>query len=172
MSPDERFLVMLLGVLKDVGLEVVVVGSTAAVLQGAPVMTHDVDLLIGDTPRNREKLVELCRALGAHPMEVSPLSSVRTLVGADIPIDILFDSLPGALQFEALSSRVVRSTPVLALIGRPSASRRGSSSPRRTARAAGPNPRSAPGSSTSPRDLPIERSAVPAAHLPAPSNLG
>jgi len=108
LSPDERFLVMLLGVLKDVGLEVVVVGSTAAVLQGAPVMTQDVDLLIRDTPRNREKLAALCRALGAHPMEVSPLSSVRTLVGADIPIDIHFDSLPGAPRFEALRSRALR----------------------------------------------------------------
>jgi hypothetical protein len=64
MHPDEAFVAELLRALDAVGLEAVIVGTTAAVLQGAPVMTLDVDVLIRDTRKNRDKVVELCRALG------------------------------------------------------------------------------------------------------------
>jgi hypothetical protein len=64
MSSDEAFLELLLQALHDSGLEAIVVGTVAAVLQGAPIMTQDVDLLIRDTARNRGKLDKLCAAPG------------------------------------------------------------------------------------------------------------
>lgn len=55
MSPDENFLVRLLGALAKVRLEAIVVGSASAAMQGVPVLTEDVDLLVRDTPRNRRR---------------------------------------------------------------------------------------------------------------------
>src|ERR1700722_16849568 len=84
MSSDELFLSQLLAALAAVKLEALVVGSAAAVLQGAPVMTQDVDLLVGNTQRNREKLHQMLAggrgrrwppqggrdlARGCHPLE-------------------------------------------------------------------------------------------------------
>src|SRR5262245_64049227 len=109
MSPDETFLERLLGALEEAGLEAIVVGTAGAALQGVPVMTLDVDLLLRDAPKNREKVARLCAALGgAKPVEASPLSSAVTLVGPAISVDLLFDTIPPGLSFEALRSRSVR----------------------------------------------------------------
>jgi len=109
MSSDESFLQEVVAALHRVGLEALVVGSVAAVLNGAPVMTQDLDLLVRDTPKNREKIAKLSAALQiAAPVEVSELSSSLTLLGGALPIDILFDALPGGLTFEALRSRSSR----------------------------------------------------------------
>ena len=108
MSPDESFLETLLAALDEVGLEALIVGSTAAALQGAPVMTQDIDVLIRDTPMNRDKLERLSVALrAARPVPVSELSSTMTIIGGDLPVDVLFETLPGALSFAALRSRAV-----------------------------------------------------------------
>jgi hypothetical protein len=109
MSSDESFLRDVVAALDRVGLEALVVGSVAAVLNGAPVMTQDLDLLIRDTPKNREKIGKLSAALQiAAPVEVSEPSRSLTLLGGALPIDILFDALPGGLTFEALRSRSSR----------------------------------------------------------------
>lgn len=109
MSSDEAFLRDVIAALDRVGLEALVVGSVAAVLNGAPVMTQDLDLLIRDTPKNREKVGKLAAVLQtAAPVEVSELSRSMTLLGGALPIDILFDSLPGGLTFETLRSRSSR----------------------------------------------------------------
>lgn len=109
MSSDETFLREVMLALDRVGLEALVVGTVAAVLNGAPVMTQDLDLLVRDTPKNREKLAKLAAALQiAGPVEVSELSRSVTLIGGALPIDILFDALPGGLTFEALRSRSSR----------------------------------------------------------------
>jgi len=63
MSSDESFLREVMVALDRVGLEALVVGTVAAVLNGAPVMTQDLDLLIRDTPKNREKIGKLSTAL-------------------------------------------------------------------------------------------------------------
>lgn len=44
----------------------------AALLQGAPITTEDMDVLVRDTPRNREKLGELERALGRRAVQITP----------------------------------------------------------------------------------------------------
>jgi hypothetical protein len=109
MSLDEIFLEKLLESLDRVGLEALIVGSTAAVLQGAPVMTQDVDLLVRDTPLVRQKLEKLGEALNAaRPAAVSELSSALTILGAELPVDILFDALAGGLRFASLKSRAVK----------------------------------------------------------------
>jgi hypothetical protein len=109
MSHDEAFLERLLTALEQVGLEALIVGSTAAVLQGAPVMTQDIDLLVRDTPLVRRKLEKLGAALhAARPAAVSELSSALTILGAELPVDILFESLPGGLHFASLKSRAMK----------------------------------------------------------------
>jgi predicted nucleotidyltransferase len=109
MSSDEEFLVRILQAAAAAGLEVIVVGSTAAVLQGAPVMTQDVDLLIRDTPRTREKLDRFCAELGgARQVRPSDLSESIKLLGLDVPVDILFDRLPTGQTFESLRARAER----------------------------------------------------------------
>jgi len=109
MSSDERFLERLLAALEESGVEAIVVGTVAAVLQGAPIMTQDVDLLLRDTPKNREKIDRLCAALGgAKPIQASPLSSTVTLVGPSIAVDLVFDQIPPGLGFEKIRSRAVR----------------------------------------------------------------
>jgi hypothetical protein len=107
-SVDERYLAELVAALEQVHLEAIVVGATAAVLQSAPVMTQDIDILVRSTPRNTVKIQQLSERLGGSWMEVSPTSSVRTLVGTPIQIDLLFDALPGGLRFESLKSRALR----------------------------------------------------------------
>jgi hypothetical protein len=65
MSPDEAFLVRLLDALDSVQLDYVIVGMTAASLQGVPLMTQDVDLLVRDTPLTRRRIEELGARIGA-----------------------------------------------------------------------------------------------------------
>lgn len=108
MSPDEAFLVELFRILKGVHLEAIVVGSAAAVLQGAPLMTQDVDLLVRDTPLNREKLEKAAVALNAtRPRPISDLTNVVRLNRSGIDVDILFDRLTPTLSFEGIRARAV-----------------------------------------------------------------
>lgn len=110
MSYDEAFLVELLRALRVAKLEAVIVGTTAAILQGVPLMTEDVDLLIRDTPKNREKLATLCAELGrGRPVQITPLSPTVRLIGADdIDVDVLFDTLSGDLSFASVRARSVQ----------------------------------------------------------------
>jgi hypothetical protein len=109
MSPDDRFLHGLLDALERVHLEAIIVGATAAIMQDAPVLTRDIDLLIRDTELNRRKLEELSRHLGgAAPAPVSELTSTLRILGTEIPIDILLGRIAGGLTFESLKSRAVR----------------------------------------------------------------
>lgn len=79
----------------------------AASLQGAPVMTQ-VDLLVRDTPLNRSRIDELAKHIGAgKPIHVSELSTTLSLIGSDVPVDVLFDRLPGGRSFEALRARAL-----------------------------------------------------------------
>lgn len=89
MSPDETFLVQLLAALHTVRLEYIVVGTTAASIQAAPVMTQHVDILVRDTPLNRVRVDALAREIGAgRPVRVSD-STTLSLVGGGVPVDVL-----------------------------------------------------------------------------------
>jgi hypothetical protein len=111
LSFDEAFLLDLVRALRSVGLEAVIVGATGAYLQGAPVMTRDIDLLVRDTPKNRAKIDRIGEVLGTgRPVELSELSKVLRLVGARVPIDFLFDTMAGDLSFASVRSRSVTKT--------------------------------------------------------------
>lgn len=104
-SSDEAFVVTVLGALKEVRLEAVVVGSVAAVLQGSPVTTQDLDLLVRDTPTNRKKIRALGTTLGARPRVITRLSPALRIDLPAATVDLLFDQLPGDLTFETLRAR-------------------------------------------------------------------
>lgn len=106
MSPDEAFIVSLVRALHAVGLEAIVVGNAAAALQGAPITTQDVDLLVRDTEPNRQKLEKLSAALGAaSPVGIGPMTTAQRITGGAWPIDILFETLSGNLSFASIRSR-------------------------------------------------------------------
>lgn len=108
MSSDEAFIVEVFAALKRAKLEAVMVGASAAILQGAPLMTRDVDLLIRDTPRNRQKLKDFCNLMAITGV-VRPSETVKvlTLLGRPVGIDVIFDHISGDLRFESLKSRAV-----------------------------------------------------------------
>ncbi len=108
MSSDEAFVVEILAALRDSGLEAIVVGSVAALVQGAPLTTDDMDVLIRDTPANRHKLKDLERRLGGRAIELSPLSRALRITTREANLDILFDEISGGLSFQGLRARSIR----------------------------------------------------------------
>jgi hypothetical protein len=108
VSADEDFVRQLARALRAVGLEVVLIGTGAAILQGVPLLTEDLDLLVRDTPLVRKKLDRLAKEIGGAWMDVSPLTRARRLVGLRVGIDVLFDRIAGDLGFESLRARAVR----------------------------------------------------------------
>ncbi|NOT32367.1 MAG: hypothetical protein HOP15_18125 [Planctomycetes bacterium] len=108
MSSDEAFVEEVLGALRDCGIEAIVIGSVAALLQGAPITTEDLDVLVRDTPKNREKLKQLEQVLGRKAVQISPLSRTLRIPTPRAHLDILFDEISGKLRFEALRSRSVK----------------------------------------------------------------
>lgn len=108
MSSDEAFVEEVLAALRDCGIEAIVIGSVAALLQGAPITTEDMDVLVRDTPRNREKLRDLERRLGRKAVQVSPLTATLRIPTPRAHLDILFDEIAGHLRFESLRSRSTR----------------------------------------------------------------
>jgi hypothetical protein len=106
MSPDEAFVVSILRALQASGLEAIFVGNAAAAMQGAPVTTQDVDLLVRDTEPNRKKIEKFVAALGLpRPVPVSEMTTTQTVLGGPWPIDLLFDRIIGGLEFASLRSR-------------------------------------------------------------------
>ena len=106
MSPDEAFIVTILRALEAVRLEAIIIGNAAAVMQGAPVATRDVDLLVRDTPSNREKLDELSQVLGVgRPAPIGELTTALRITGTTWPIDIVFETMSAALSFASVRSR-------------------------------------------------------------------
>src|SRR3989442_6103391 len=77
MSSDisEKTLVALAKALRAAKLDAIVIGNSASMLNGAPVTTQDIDLLIRDTRTNRRKLARFAGEIGGcGPLPLSPLS--------------------------------------------------------------------------------------------------
>lgn len=104
---SEKTLVALARALRLVRLEAVVIGNSASMLNGAPVTTQDIDLLIRDTRLNRRKLARFADAIGGTaPMPVSELGNVEWIEGSLlVPVDIHYDRISGGLTFSAIRSR-------------------------------------------------------------------
>lgn len=105
-SADELFLARLAAALQKTKLEAIVVGNMASILNDAPVLTQDVDLLVRNTPLNRKKLKQLAKELGGvGPEKLAGLTSTEHIYGADLPIDILYEKISGGLKFASIKSR-------------------------------------------------------------------
>jgi hypothetical protein len=63
---EERRLTSVLGVLLAERVDFVLVGALAAVAQGAPLTTHDVDIVHARTPQNLERLMAALVKLNAR----------------------------------------------------------------------------------------------------------
>lgn len=107
MSSDEAFVEEVLAALAECQLESIVVGNVAALLQGAPITTESMALLIRDTPRNRENVQRLEERLGHQAVRLSQLSPMLRISTPRGHVDLLFDELSGGLRFESLRSRSV-----------------------------------------------------------------
>jgi len=109
MSSDlsEKTLVTVAKALRAAKLEAIVIGNSASMLNGAPVTTQDIDLLIRDTRPNRRKLARFAEEIGGSaPMPVSGLSKVEWIEGRlAVPVEIHYDRISGGLTFSFLRSR-------------------------------------------------------------------
>jgi hypothetical protein len=109
MSSDfsEKTLIALAKALRAAKLEAIVIGNSASMLNGAPVTTQDIDLLIRDTRPNRQKLARFADEIGGSaPMPVSDLSKVQWIEGRlGVPVEIHYDRISGGLTFTSLRSR-------------------------------------------------------------------
>ena len=109
MSSDisEKTLVALARSLRTAKLEAIVIGNSASMLNGAPVTTQGIDLLIRDTRPNRRRLARFAGQIGGSaPMPVSELSKVEWIEGRlAVPVEIHYDRISGGLTFSSLRSR-------------------------------------------------------------------
>jgi hypothetical protein len=76
--------VRLLRVLADHGVDFVVIGGVAARLQGAPILTQDVDVTPSTDAENLARLAAALRAVNAR------LRSPRDTDGVDFPVEARF----------------------------------------------------------------------------------
>jgi hypothetical protein len=99
-------------------VEFVIVGGVAAVLEGAPVMTFDLDVVYARSPQNNERLAGALRDLNARYKDLAgrrilpdttKLSTVNVhLLDTDQgPLDLLY-RVRGDLDYAAVLGRSVR----------------------------------------------------------------
>ena len=91
--------------IEEARLECIVVGNSAAALQGAPVTTLDIDFMFRKTDRNIEKLKHVAQMLGGHLSQpFLPSSDMFRLLTEDLQIDFV-SRMDGITSFESLRSR-------------------------------------------------------------------
>ncbi len=109
MSSDvsEDTLLALARALRVTRLDAIVIGNVASMLNGAPVTTQDIDLLVRDTKVNRRRLTRFAGEIGGSaPQPVSDLSRVEWIESRlAVPIEIHFDRISGGLTFSSIRSR-------------------------------------------------------------------
>lgn len=105
----------ILGLLEQHRVEYVVVGGVAAVLQGAPVTTFDLDALIKVDPQNVDRVAGVLEALNARYREHRGLRPSREDVAAGGHMLLMTDSGPfdvlgyigGGRRFEDVAGSAV-----------------------------------------------------------------
>lgn len=105
MSFDEGFLAQITEAVSSVGLQVIIVGNTAAILHGVPVLTQDVDFLVRQHPQLEKKLGEFAKLVGvslSRPYE--PSSKMIRAVGLPVQVDFILQ-LSSRKSFESIRSR-------------------------------------------------------------------
>jgi hypothetical protein len=106
----------ILELLERHGVEYVVVGGVAAVLQGAPVTTFDIDTLIKVDPGNVERLAKALAELDARYREHRDLRPTRDDLAAGGHLLLITDSGPldvlgfigGGKRYEDVASSALR----------------------------------------------------------------
>jgi hypothetical protein len=106
----------ILELLEQHGVEYVVVGGVAAVLQGAPVTTFDIDTLIKVDPANVDRLAKALAELDARYREHRDLRPTREDLAAGGHLLLITDSGPldvlgfigGGKRYEDVASSAVR----------------------------------------------------------------
>ncbi len=94
-------------VIQKHGLEVVMIGNSAAALQGAPVTTIDIDFLFRKTPANIKKLKAIAKDLGGVLLKpYYPSSDLFRLMRDEDTLQLDFmATIHGVRSFEGLHSR-------------------------------------------------------------------
>jgi len=95
--------------LRETGLDVVMIGNAAAALQGAPVTTVDVDFLFQKTPANLRKLKKLARALDATILRpYYPVSDLYRVMAEDLALQVDFmATVHGMRSYNSVKSRAI-----------------------------------------------------------------
>lgn len=109
-------LTTLLAELAASGLEFILVGGLAAVAQGAPITTHDIDIVPHRTADNVETLSRFLSAHGAHyrghpdklePQRADLLGAGHHLLATDLgPLDVL-GAIEGGRDYFALLPQTI-----------------------------------------------------------------
>ncbi len=96
-------------VLRETGLEAVMIGNAAAALQGAPVTTVDVDFFFRKTPANLRKLRKVARALNAGILRpYYPASNLYRVMAEDLALQIDFmATVDGMRSYNSVKSRAI-----------------------------------------------------------------
>jgi predicted nucleotidyltransferase len=100
-------LVAVARILREQGLEAILIGNAAAALHGAPVTTIDLDFLISQTPANLRKLERIADALGAVVFTPHyPVSGLFRLIRDEDALQLDFmTAAHGIRSFNSLRSR-------------------------------------------------------------------
>jgi hypothetical protein len=109
----------LIAALGEARVEFIVVGGMAAVLHGAPIVTHDLDIVHRRTPENVDRLLALLESLNAgqrgDPRRLQPTAAALSGTGHLIletdlgPLNVLCELEPGQ-GYDELVDRTVRFT--------------------------------------------------------------
>jgi len=83
-------------------LEAIFIGAGAAAVRGEPVSA--IELLVRDTPLHRERIHAVARALGCARVPLSHQARTIQLVGAELPIHIVFGQV-GTNTYAAVRAR-------------------------------------------------------------------
>src|SRR4051812_50193675 len=92
-NPWGATLIELARALRVARLEAIVIGNSASMLNGAPVTTQDIDLLIRDTALNRRKLARFAKEIGGSaPLPGSGKSKGQGIErGVSLPVEGHYD---------------------------------------------------------------------------------
>jgi predicted nucleotidyltransferase len=107
-SPSRRTLGEIIEELDAARVDYVVIGVTAAALQGAPLLTEDVDVMVRDTAATHRKIAVFAKNASmvlSRPAE--PLSRFVRASSEDATVDFVFN-LSGGATFESIRSRSLR----------------------------------------------------------------
>ena len=107
MSFDQSLLSELHEALAQAGLQVILIGNAAAIIQGAPLLTRDIDFFVRNHPQLQKKLRKFAQLYGVkltRPYE--PTSKMIRAVGRPVEIDFLV-TLGSGKSFESVRSRAM-----------------------------------------------------------------